>query len=87
MDIIFHKDFDKILEKSPPKTRDKVRKVLDTYHDDPHNPQLDNHALHGHLQDFRSISAGGDLRLIFLQEDNDDHVKFYLVGSHSQLYE
>jgi len=87
MDIIFHKDFDKSLEKFPPKTRKKVRKVLDTFHDNPHNPQLDNHALHGYLQGFRSISEGGDLRLIFLQEDNYDRVKFYLVGSHSQLYE
>ncbi len=87
MDITFHKDFDKALEKFPPKTRDKVRKVLDTFQDDPHDPQLDNHALHGNLQDFRSISAGGDLRLVFVQEDNYEYVHFYLVGTHSQLYE
>ena len=86
MDIHYHKDFMKTYLKLSPKTRERVRKTIDIFQENPHKFELDNHALHGKLQGFRSISAGGDLRLLFIPEDNYERVKFYCVGTHNQLY-
>lgn len=87
MDIHYHKDYKKAFLKLSSKTREKIKNTIEIFQENPHDPHLDNHALHGMLMGFRSISAGGDLRLIFVQEDNYERVKFYFVGTHGQLYE
>ncbi len=81
----FHKTFDKQLAKLPKKRRDKVIDTVGLFLDDPVDTALLNHALTGEWAGFRSISAGGDLRLHF-EMINDDTAHFVAVGTHSQLY-
>lgn len=81
----FHKDFDKQLAKLPQKRRDKVIDAIDLFLDDPNNETLRNHALTGEWVGYRSISAGGDLRLHF-RVLAGKVAYFVAVGTHSQLY-
>jgi addiction module RelE/StbE family toxin len=87
MDIIFHKKFVKAFEKLTLKQQQKVDEIITIFRLNPQDDRLDNHALHGQEKGNRSISAGGDLRLIFEEVSNYETVIFYRVGSHSQLYE
>ncbi len=81
----FHKTFDKQLAKLPKNRRDKVIDTVALFLDDQMETSLRNHALTGEWTGFRSISAGGYLRLHFEMID-DDTAHFVAVGSHSQLY-
>jgi addiction module RelE/StbE family toxin len=83
--IKVHKDFEKQLAKLPKKRRDKVVDTIELFLDDPTEPSLRNHALTGEWAGYRSISAGGDLRLHFEVLDGNV-VYFVAVGTHSQLY-
>lgn len=83
--VKLHKDFEKQLAKLPKKRRDKVVDTIELFLDDPTEPSLRNHALTGEWTGYRSISAGGDLRLHFEVLDSSV-VYFVAVGTHSQLY-
>lgn len=83
--VTFHKDFEKQLAKLPKKRRDKVIDTIDLFLDNPDESSLRNHALKGEWTGFRSISAGGDLRLHY-EQFSDNSVLFVAVGTHSQLY-
>lgn len=87
MDIVFHKKFVKSFEKLSLKQQQKIDETITIFRLNPQDEQLNNHALHGQEKGKRSISAGGDLRLIFEEENSYGKVVFYRVGSHSQLYE
>jgi addiction module RelE/StbE family toxin len=81
----FHKDFDKQLGRLPEKQREKAIDVIASFLDDPTAVSLRNHALIGQWAGYRSISAGGDLRLHFQMVDADT-AYFVAIGTHSQLY-
>lgn len=81
----FSKDFDKQLGKLPQKRRDKVIDTVDLFLDNPMEESLRNHALSAEWKGYRSISAGGDLRLHFKMLDGGI-AYFVAVGTHSQLY-
>lgn len=81
-----HRTFEKQFAKLPGKRRDKVIDTIDRFLDDPTNPVLRNHELTGEWASFRSISAGGNLRLHFQITDDGTVVYFVAVGTHSQLY-
>jgi addiction module RelE/StbE family toxin len=83
--VRLHKDFEKQLAKLSKKRRDKVIDTVELFLDDPTEPSLPNHALIAEWSGYRSISAGGDLRLHFKVLDSDV-VYFVAVGTHSQLY-
>jgi addiction module RelE/StbE family toxin len=86
MDIRYHKNFDKAFGKLPPKIKKKVRKAIGLFYDNPHKSQLDNHALHGKQKGQRAISAGGNMRIVFVEKNNYEIVKFLNVGTHTQVY-
>lgn len=86
MKIHFHKNFTKIFLKLPPKIREKIKTTVDTFQKNPHEPQLDNHALHGKQKGQRSVSVGGDIRILFVEENNYETVVLLNVGTHTQLY-
>ncbi len=65
MKLIHRKSFRKSLENLTSNQKKRVGKVIKLFEENPHHPQLNNHALHGKLKDLRSIAAGGDLRIIF----------------------
>ncbi len=81
----FHRTFDKQLAKLPQKRRNKVIETINLFLDDPMESSLRNHPLTGEWLGYRSISAGGNLRLHF-EMINDNIAYFVAVGTHSQLY-
>lgn len=86
MEIHFHKNFRKSLDKLPLNQKKRVSDVLDLFELNPHAEHLRNHALKGKLLGYRYISAGGDLRLIFREIDGYRIVEFILIGTHNQVY-
>ncbi|RJP30550.1 MAG: type II toxin-antitoxin system mRNA interferase toxin, RelE/StbE family [Candidatus Omnitrophota bacterium] len=86
MRIDFHKNFEKAFAKLSPRQKQRVKEIIQLFIQNPHDPLLDNHALHGKEKEKRSISAGGNLRLIFKEKNNYEIVVFVRVGTHSQLY-
>jgi addiction module RelE/StbE family toxin len=87
MKIDYHKNFSKQFEKLQQNEQKKVLETLKLFAKEPFAEQLRNHSLKGKLAKFRSISAGGDLRLHYY-EKAPEHVcvVFVAIGSHSQLY-
>jgi len=87
MKIEYHKNFTKQFEKLSRKEQERALNALKLFEKEPFAEQLRNHQLRGTLSLFRSISAGGDLRLHYY-EKTPYHivVVFAAIGSHSQLY-
>ena len=85
MRVIFHKNFKKGYKKLSEKTQNKFKERLKLFLTDPYNSVLNNHALHGKWQDFRSINITGDIRVIYKPVDSQT-IKFVLIDSHSNLY-
>ena len=83
--VEYHKKFDKQFAKLPRNRRDKAIEAIDQFIDHPNHDKLRNHALTGEWRGFRSIHAGGDLRLHF-EMINDETAYFVAIGTHSQLY-
>jgi addiction module RelE/StbE family toxin len=87
MKIEYHKNFTKQFQKLQRKEQEHVLNALKLFENEPFAEQLRNHQLKGSLSEFRSISAGGDLRLHYYEkESNHIVVVFVAIGSHSQLY-
>ena len=87
MKIEYHKSFSKQFAKLQPKEQERALNSLKLFAEEPFAEQLRNHRLQGKLSQFRSISAGGDLRLHYYEKEPDHIVVvFVAVGSHSQLY-
>jgi len=87
MKIEYHKNFTKQFEKLLRKEQERALITLKLFEIDPFAEKLKNHQLRGALSLFRSISAGGDLRLHYYEkEPNHIVVVFAAIGSHSQLY-
>ncbi len=85
MDVDFTKAFNKQFQKLPSKQQKQARATVALFVKDVAAPSLRNHGLKGEWQGYRSITAGGDLRLHF-EVITDSKVLFVAVGSHSQLY-
>ena len=86
MKIKMHKKFQKQYKKLPERYKQAVQIAIDHFRNNPFDPVLYNHTLTGEYAGMRSISAGFDLRLIFIEEDDYSVVVLIKVGSHSQLY-
>ena len=85
MNVIFHKRFEKAVQKLPPKVKQKIVERLSLFTNDPLNHQLRNHALNTPYKGSYSIDITGDYRAIYELVD-DDTALFTHVGTHSQLY-
>jgi len=79
------KRFEKQYAKLPTAKQDAVDATLLLYLDEPDAPRLRRHALKGEYMGQTSISAGGDLRIHLIEED-EIIIVVVCVGSHSQLY-
>ena len=84
MTIDFHKEFTKSFKKLSPKIKKKFQERLVLFENDQFNPILNNHALKGEYQGYRSINVSGDTRAIYRK--NSESVLFVAIGSHSKLY-
>jgi len=87
MTIVLHRNFRKGLENLTSKQKTRVAEILQIFKDNPFDPRLGSHALHGKHKGTRAISAGGDLRLVFKEENDYQRVIFVRVGTHNQVYD
>jgi len=86
MIIKFHKKFEKRYVKYMPKLRKQVDIRIQMFLQNPYNPILNNHPLHGKFEGDFSINITGDIRAIYTTVD-DGVIKFIRIGTHSELYE
>ena len=77
----FNKSFSKLSSKNQIKVYEKIGRFLD----DPQDPSLRNHSLHGKWSSYYSIDITGNIRLIYRYEAKD-RVILADIGSHSKLY-
>ena len=85
MIIQLHKNFKKQYEKLTDSQKRKFKERRDIFLQDEFHPILNNHALKGMYQGYRSINVTGDIRVIFKR--GVEEVIFVKIGSHSKLYE
>lgn len=86
MNIITHRNFQRQFQKLSQLDKEKFTKRRDLFLQNPFDPILKNHALHGKYSGFRSINITGDIRVIHYPL-NENTVVFFKIGSHSELYE
>jgi addiction module RelE/StbE family toxin len=84
MTIRLHKNFKKQFNKLTEPQKRKFRERRDIFLRDEFSPILNNHALKGKYQGYRSINISGDLRIIYIE--NLGNALFIAIGSHSKLY-
>jgi mRNA-degrading endonuclease YafQ of YafQ-DinJ toxin-antitoxin module len=63
-----------------------VKLALEWFLENPTAPGLANHALRGSLAGKRSISADGDLRIVFTERGGYVDVTLLDVGRHLEVY-
>ena len=89
MNIKYSATFKKQYKKAPKKIQEKVKERISRFAQNPTNQMLNNHALTGKYQGYRSINITGDWRTIYsIRIDLKSKQEYYfeLVGTHSQLY-
>ena len=89
MSIKYSATFKKQYKKAPRKIQEKVKERISLFVQNPTNQLLNNHALTGKFQGYRSINITGDWRAIYSMRINLNSKREYyfeLVGTHSQLY-
>ncbi len=85
MNAVFHKYFDKMASKLPPKVKAKMVERITLFSKDPLSYILRNHALSTPYKGSYSIDITGDYRAIYYLVD-DQTAMFTHIGTHSQLY-
>lgn len=83
MNISYSKNFVTQAKKLNPTTRQKLLQRVELFSENPLHPTLRNHQLKGKWKDYRSIDITGDVRVLYLQRE--DEVIFDAIGTHSQL--
>lgn len=86
MKIRFHKNFEKHYKKLQKDDKVRVLAAISRFSDNPLDPILKNHSLHGSVQGKRAFSAANDLRIIFEEFDHYVIVIMLDVGTHNQIY-
>jgi addiction module RelE/StbE family toxin len=84
MKIAYSKTFIRVAKALSPGQRSKLLQRIELFTTDPLHPTLRNHALKGKYKQYRSIDIAGDIRALYLQQE--DEIIFDIVGTHSQLY-
>lgn len=85
MNYHLHKNFLKSYRKLSVKLKRAVDEKLSLFLRDPFSPQLDNHALTGQYNGYRSIDITGNYRAIY-RPFTENEVLFVKVGTHPELY-
>ena len=87
MKIYFTKDFKRTYRKRIQANENLARRFesrYDLFENDPTNPILKDHALGGKLQNHRSFSVTGDVRVVYYIFE--DTAYFVDIGTHNQVY-
>ena len=83
--IQFSKTFTKQFKLLKQGQKDRFYERLELFKKNPHDRVLRDHALKGKYKGYRSIDIQGDLRALYIIEQ-DRIIIFGFIGSHSQLY-
>lgn len=84
MIVRLHKNFKKGYKKLTKSQKAKFKERRNLFMINEFDPVLNNHALSGNYQGYRSINVSGDLRALYKKEQN--LIIFVAIGSHSRLY-
>ena len=82
MSITFHKQFEKIAAKLPPKVKLRMVERISLFTQDPLDPRLGVHALNTPYKGSFSIDITGDYRAVYELID-DETVLFTHIGTHT----
>ena len=85
MRIYLHKNFSKKYARLTKSQKEKFKARKNLFLADEFDPVLNNHALSGKYEGYRSINISGDIRAIYKKLKSDE-VIFVTIGSHSSLY-
>ena len=85
MDIRIHRNFERQYVRMPTNIQKRFKERRDVFMQNPFDPVLQNHALKGKYQGYRSINITGDIRAVYKLIDRDTIV-FVDLGTHSGLY-
>lgn len=80
-----HRALDKKLKKIDPYIKDKFKTRLILFVSDQFHPLLNNHALSGNYEGYRSINVTGNYRAVFKLMAQDLAI-FYDIDTHPKLY-
>lgn len=84
MIIHLHKSFKKKYKKLTESQKNKFKERRTLFMTNEFDQILNNHALSGKYQGYRSINITGDIRVLYKKED--DLVTFVAIDNHSNLY-
>lgn len=85
MEIWYHPKFARMYKKLPPEVKRQAEKSEELFRNDPFDSRLKTHKLAGELLGFWSFSINYQYRIIF-DFENESTVRFYLVGTHDDVY-
>jgi addiction module RelE/StbE family toxin len=84
MKIAYSKTFVKQVKKLSPQQKNKLAERVEIFIQNPEDTLLRNYRLKGKYIGWNSIDIAGDLRLLYIE--NNDEIIFDQIGTHSQLY-
>lgn len=82
MEIDYSPKFKKQFKKLPKKTKELALKFEVLFRENPFNPKLKTHKLHGTMKEYWAFSIYYDYRIGFTFVDGN-LVRFHAVGSHN----
>ena len=85
MIIYLHKNFSKKYTRLTKSQKEKFKIHRNLFMADEFDPILNNHALSGRYEGYRSINVTGDIRAIY-KKISAEKVIFVTIGNHSNLY-
>jgi len=68
-----------------PADRDLIEEKLETFTNNPFDPELKNHKLSGQLKGLRAITVAYDCRIVFSMVE-DDTALLVSIGTHNEVY-
>lgn len=71
--------------KLPSRVQARFEERLFLFQEDPLDPTLRDHALHGEFVEYRSINITGNVRAIY-KRTGADTIEFAKIGTHHELY-
>ena len=85
MDIITSNKFDKKFLKLPTKIRVQFSERLKIFVENPQDPMLKNHPLHGKMSGRKAFAINGDYR-VNNRLISHEVIEFISIGTHNQVY-
>ncbi|OGY42756.1 MAG: hypothetical protein A2Y67_02450 [Candidatus Buchananbacteria bacterium RBG_13_39_9] len=81
MEIVYSSKFAREYKKLPIKAKIQAEEHEKIFRQNPRDPKLNTHKLHGRLNEFWSFSIGNKYRIIF-EFGNNHTIYFHSVGNH-----